>query len=289
MVINVIIKISMPLAFSFFSPKTSGLPAVKLAAPEDAMKWSPEVTVSESAFDSANPESVKEETRSASSHGYADDRISLQADEKTHIIENVPVQARKETALPPRKETTGFAAMVVNQSENVAPPLNRRLQSPFPTAPATKPAETPYLGFPITPSSDTWHAVEQQPSEAVNYDSLKEELQHEIEQVKADLFGAAMGVSALKDRLDGVESAVAQQTVATISSPISRAEVESWIAQWLEKNLPETLERVLNQAQQKMTGSLSTQDYFRQPFRSTHADRHNALIHPPIILASTPL
>lgn len=284
MVINDIIKISMPLAFTFFSPKTASLPVAKQAETGPAMKWTPEIPAPESAFD---PSSSAELKADANHEVLSPDAMSLHHDEKTHIIDTPPPRDMpQEVVLPKRKESAGFAAMVVNQSETAAPPLNRRPQSPFPTAPAHQ-SQPLFPSAPAT-SYDTWHASVEQTEVPQTLETLKQELQHEIEQVKADLFGAAMGVSALKDRLDGVESTVATQTVAA-ASPVSREEIQIWVSQWLDQNLPEALERAISQAQQKLTGSLSSQHYFRQPIQHTHTDRHKALIHPPIILASTPL
>ncbi|MCX6856450.1 MAG: hypothetical protein NTV80_16285 [Verrucomicrobia bacterium] len=276
----------MPLAFSFFSHKTAALPVKPQAEDGAGIKWTPDVKVNESAFNAGIQSPA--DSYSPSSWDRADAPSSLKGDEETHIIENNPVQSRKEISLPARREATGFAAMVVNQSENAAPPLNRRPNTPFPIAPE-KINEALFPGAPVMTSHETWHAAEPQASETSSYESIKEELQHEIEQVKADLFGAAMGVSALKDRLDGMESTVAHQVSSAANSPLSRQEMQAWMAEWLDQNLPTALERAISQAQQKMTGSLSTQDFFRQPVRFAPADRSTALIHPPIILASTPL
>jgi hypothetical protein len=294
MVINVIIKLSMPLAFSFFSTKSSGLPAAKQAEAGVASNWVPEVKPAASAFDDGIPAAAdgdKENGLTLNPQGFSDDHVSLQADHKTQIINSPALPPRQEIALPARKDSAGFAAMVVNQSENAAPPLNRRPQSPFPVAPASPPSQTLFPSArPMTaPQTEMWHAAVTPSTEPLSYDVLKEELQLEIEQVKADLFGAAMGVSALKDRLEGVESLVAQQSVSVASSPVSREDIHAWISEWMDANLSAAVERALGQAQQKMMGALSTQDYFRQPCRLPHTDRSVALIHPPIILASTPL
>ena len=249
------------------------------------MKWSPSANAAQSAFETT---SLGEPKADVTHQSPSNEAWGLHPDDKTHIIESTPTKdTRQEVVLPMRKESTGFAAMVVNQSETAAPPLNRRPPSPFPVAPVQQ-SQPLFPSAPVV-NHEPWHASVDQMEAPQSLEMLKEELQHEIEQVKADLFGAAMGVSALKDRLDGMESAVAAQAVTAASSPLSREEVQSWVSQWLEQHLPEALERAISQAQQKMTGSLSTQHYFRQPIQTHHIDRHKALIHPPIILASTPL
>lgn len=112
-------------------------------------------------------------------------------------------------------------------------------------------------------------------------DALKQEFQAEIEQVKNDLFGAVMGVSALKDRLDGIESQVQQTTVAP-SFP-SRSELETWMSSWLETHLGEVLERTLG----TVLGKFSTQGLLRTPL--TQTELQASLSQPPVILTSTPL
>ncbi len=127
MVINDIIKISMPLAFTFFSPKTASLPVAKQAETGPAMKWTPEIPAPESAFD---PSSSAELKADANHEVLSHDAMSLHHDEETHIIDTPPPRDMlQEVVLPKRKESAGFAAMVVNQSETAAPPLNRRPQS----------------------------------------------------------------------------------------------------------------------------------------------------------------
>jgi hypothetical protein len=110
---------------------------------------------------------------------------------------------------------------------------------------------------------------------------LKQELQAEIEQVKNDLFGAVMGVSALKDRLDGVESQVQQPAAANVFP--SRSELETWMSAWLEAHLGEILERTLSPVLSKF----STQGLLRLPL--SPAELQSSLSQPPVILTSTPV
>ncbi|MBV6501345.1 MAG: hypothetical protein CJBNEKGG_03855 [Prosthecobacter sp.] len=162
--------------------------------------------------------------------------------------------------------------MVLSQSDIAAPPLNKRLP-PTPGAAVSSEPARPVESTSLRPSSTP------SPTEV---DALKQELQAEIEQVKNDLFGAVMGVSALKDRLDGIESQV-QQTGAESSSFPSRSELETWMSAWLEARLGEALERTLTPVLNKF----STQGLLRLPLPP--AELHSSLSQPPVILTSTPV
>ena len=171
-----------------------------------------------------------------------------------------------------RPSTCGLAAMVLSQSDISAPPLNKRLCPPPITAISPEPVRSPESSsLPPSASAPT----------TVDVDVLKQEFQAEIEQVKNDLFGAVMGVSALKDRLDGIESQV-QQTPVQPSLP-SRSELETWMSSWLETHLGEALERTLG----SVLGKFSSQGLLRTPL--SHAELQATLSQPPVILTSTPL
>lgn len=171
-----------------------------------------------------------------------------------------------------RPSTCGLAAMVLSQSDISAPPLNKRLSPPPLAAISPEPVRSVESSSP-TPGTSAPTTVE--------VDALKQEFQAEIEQVKNDLFGAVMGVSALKDRLDGIESLV-QQTTAEPHFP-SRSELETWMSSWLETHLGEVLERTLG----TVLGKFSTQGLLRTPL--TQTELQASLSQPPVILTSTPL
>lgn len=162
--------------------------------------------------------------------------------------------------------------MVLSQSDISAPPLNKRLSPPPLAATAPEPARS-HESSSLPPGASAPTTVE--------VDALKQEFQAEIEQVKNDLFGAVMGVSALKDRLDGIETQVQQTTVEPIFP--SRSELETWMSSWLETHLGEVLERTLG----AVLGKFSTQGLLRTPL--TQTELQASLSQPPVILTSTPL
>ena len=162
--------------------------------------------------------------------------------------------------------------MVLSQSDISAPPLNKRLSPPSLAANSPEPVR-PVESSNLLPSASAPTTLE--------VDALKQEFQAEIEQVKNDLFGAVMGVSALKDRLDGIESQV-QQTTVQPNFP-SRSELETWMSSWLETHLSEVLERTLG----SVLGKFSSQGLLRTPL--TQTELQASLSQPPVILTSTPL
>ncbi|WP_146854246.1 hypothetical protein [Brevifollis gellanilyticus] len=211
----------------------------------------------------------------------------------------------------------GLAAMVVNQCEKEAPPFSRRppITSPFP---ATTPESMVAKGFqeaivaasvPASPASapSVFHAVERvkvpEPAplpepQPLQPDPARQELQDEIEQVKNDLFGAVMGVSALKDRLDGLEAQLSRiQTAPLIPAPPvvvpaagpSRSEVESLISSWMETHLSAAVERFMTASQKQMMSSLSTLAFFRAATPLGGTDRQSFLAQPPVVLTATPV
>ena len=178
--------------------------------------------------------------------------------------------------------------MAVHQSSVEAPPLNRRTilpaMNPFPV-------DVPGAASEARTASGHWAMTNESLSPDAAFNGVRLELKGEIEQVKGDLFGAAMGVSALKDRLDGLESQMTQKQAypAPTQSPPTREDIESWVAAWLDVHLPPALDRAASASQQNALGALSTQTWFRQPVTFPPADRHTFLAQPPTILASTPV
>lgn len=218
-----------------------------------------------------------------------------------HAVEEVV-----ETALPERRtQQRGLAALAVHQSEREAPPLNRRpVTSPFPTAaPDLGVALTSLQEVAVFPSAMACPAVAQGGEAAASPplsgpltpdpDAMCQQLQEEIEQVKNDLFGAVMGVSALKDRLDGLEAQFSQRqtTVPQVitAPPTSRLEVESWVNSWMEVHLPAALDRAFSASQERIMASLSTQAFFRTAAPLSGTERQSFLAQPPVILTATPV
>jgi hypothetical protein len=259
----------MPLAFSFFSSKNPAAPSS--AGPDFAGAQQVDANASES---SKKPPSSPFPVNSALS---GSDLLLSHEQQPSHgqnVIEETFFLSKSEPPPLPQPErrpsTCGLAALVLSQSDISAPPLNKRLSPPPAAALASEPAN------PVEPSST--HPSAATPTEV---DALKQEFQAEIEQVKNDLFGAVMGVSALKDRLDGIESQV-QQTAVEPGYP-SRSELETWVSSWLETHLGEALERTLGPVLSKF----STQGLLRTPL--SHAELQATLSQPPVILTSTPL
>lgn len=168
---------------------------------------------------------------------------------------------------------TGLAAMVVQQSTSgpLAPP-SRKLASyvaptsaiaaslaiAAPIAPVSHPPiESEKVTAPAKPHFNAVHTVQTR-----ELSELRMDLEKEIESVRQDLFGAAMGVSALKDRLEDLEQLMAKKP-ADVSIP----DVESAIQAWLDTNLPSYVEaavkRTLDSAMEQTVASLSSHEFFR--------------------------
>lgn len=308
----------MPLAFSFFTSKrsqaalpadVSGVASTSQGADFQGVNIStlPDAEVSESAPQSPFPAKVDAESAAGQPQGEAAPAQDWST-APTLILPAVR-QAVEEVAaavLPERRtQQRGLAALAVHQSEREAPPLNRKpVTSPFPAA-------TPDLGLALMAAPEVQNlpftvaapavapAVEMAASRPVSgplspdQDALRQQLQEEIEQVKNDLFGAVMGVSALKDRLDGLESQFSRRQVTAPQLPAapatSRLEIESWVHSWMEVHLPAALERALTASQERMMASLSTLTFFRATAPLSGVERQSFLAQPPVILTATPV
>lgn len=308
----------MPLAFSFFTSKRSqaAMPADVSGAASTAQEADsqginvstlPEVEVSSSVPQSPFP--VKMSAEPVTGQFPMEPVPSQDWGTAPTLILPAAQQAAEEvagTVLPERRtQQRGLAALAVHQSEREAPPLNRRpITSPFPMTPAD-------LGLAMMPAQEApaqpfglASAAMVQPVDlgaprpasgplSPDPDAMRQELQEEIEQVKNDLFGAVMGVSALKDRLDGLESQFSQRQMTapqvTAAPATSRLEVESWVNSWMEAHLPAALERAFTASQERMMASLSTLAFFRTATPLSGAERQSFLAQPPVILTATPV
>lgn len=112
-------------------------------------------------------------------------------------------------------------------------------------------------------------------------------LQSDVEEMKNDLFGAVMGVSALKDRLDSLETlllrlenAVNQHLTSPHPAPVSQEQVQQWLGEWLDDHLEARLKGSIESHLQ----SLSSPRYFRLGTTTPSHTRTTALTHAPVIL-----
>ena len=282
----------MPLAFSFFTSKRPTTPTqagLGAEVPASVQGLDVEAIKSPAALHSKSPFPVRDADQQSAP---TVQQLESAADWESAATLILPPPESSESmpyvVLPDKRgNPKGLAALVVNQSAQEAPPLNRRRPPTFPIS--------PLAGQMIPSPESVLDQTDTQPTDqevSLEADILREELHHEIEQVKNDLFGAVMGVSALKDRLDGLESQLTQiqsAPSAEASSTAVRAEITNWMRGWLEEHLPTALERALSTAQERTLGTLSTTAYFRMTSPLSDADRQSFLNHPPVILTSTPV
>lgn len=306
----------MPLAFSFFTSKSApvSVPAEAAAVVPSSVQEAD--FQSKSAFQSFPPHSPF-----PTHQAVVDESVSTMPAVPTEdwqtaatliLPPSLPAPSTAGMAQPEKRAPQkGLAALVVHQSEKDAPPLNRRpLTSPFPSSSPESLAEP---GFRDVPGASPIAALSGpgleclQPAAGETPSSpgsapleqgcmRQDQLQEEIELVKNDLFGAVMGVSALKDRLDGLESQLSQMqgtapaTEVPAAVPVpSRADVESWISSWMETHLSVALERALAASQEQMMASLSTLAFFRAAAPLGAGSRQTSLAQPPVILTATPV
>ncbi|TDU68118.1 hypothetical protein EI77_03235 [Prosthecobacter fusiformis] len=218
------------------------------------------------------------------------------------IVHEEPVQQiHREPIELPMPCSGGLAALAVEQSVSapLAPP-SRKLASYMAPGPAIA-ASLALAAQSPTGVSIQGETPQQAPSVASHFNAvqslqsrdlaqLRLDLEREIEQVRQDLFGAAMGVSALKDRLDDLESTVVSRPpVAT--SAFSTAEVELLVRGWLDDHLPPYVEQAvkntLDQAVQQTVSALSSSEFFRMPVHTPGLTPETILSQAPQILSST--
>lgn len=208
------------------------------------------------------------------------------------------------TAIP---LTTGLAALAVQQSlSGPVIPHSRKLSSYMPPGPAIAAglalvsqatAEPLPMSMPVpqhsqatpAPSTNHFHAMHALQHQDVA--QLRLDMQTEIEQVRQDIFGAAMGVSALKDRLDGVESSLSQPPPAGAAPTLSKEDVDRLVRDWLDAHLPhvveESVQKSLEQALQQTVATLSSSEFFRMPVHMAGQFSDTHLTQAPQILSSS--
>lgn len=192
---------------------------------------------------------------------------------------------------------TGLAAMVVQQSTSgpLAPPSRKLASYAAPSsaiaaslAMAAPIAVAPYAPVEnekiIAPAKPHFNAVQSLQTRELS--ELRMDLEKEIESVRQDLFGAAMGVSALKDRLEDLEQLMAKKPVSAQPS----LDVESAIRAWLDTNLPSYVEaaaqRILDSALAQTVASLSSHEFFRLPGHLPDLVPEVVFSQPPHILST---
>lgn len=189
--------------------------------------------------------------------------------------------------------TGGLAALAMQQSTSgpLAPP-SRRISSYMTPGPAIaaslalaaqssadlQPMQNPPQS---APAANHFHAVQSLQSRELA--QLRMELESEIQQVRQDLFGAAMGVSALKDRIDGLEG--------TADSSVSQPQIEQLIRSWLDSHLPsyveQAVQQTLDKALQQTISTLSSSEFFRMPVHTPGLQSDNLLSQAPQILSTS--
>lgn len=202
--------------------------------------------------------------------------------------------------MTPPPVSTGLAALAVQQSTSspLAPP-SRKLANYVPPAPAiaaaglafvshapnsVEPPRQPQPSPVSAPSNHHFHAVQTLQHQDVA--QLRLDLEAEISQVRQDLFSAAMGVSALKDRLDGQEAVPGQP----YTPALSQHDIDRLVRAWLDIHLPsyveQSVQKSLDQALQQTVATLSSSEFFRMPVHLAGQFSDPQLSRAPQILSS---
>ena len=115
------------------------------------------------------------------------------------------------------------------------------------------------------------------------------EVRDEIEQVKNDLFGAAMGVSALRDRMDSFEALACREASEARALELRdglRRELRDWLRTQIDDAVKEAMAQALEFARRELLASLSSGEFFRL---SELPSQPATLAEEPQILSSRPL
>lgn len=291
----------MSKPFSFFSLRRSSHPSSGVA--ETAVESQGEAPIqADSALVSGLSEAVASLPEPVVAHltpGVLDEGASDQRGESLFFRE-MP-HAASCTPPPQSIPASGLLSMVVEPEEPMIPP-NQRL---FPEANAqgsTSAARSAQPAHPASSAPSLWPTGgtvpptptplpgSWSPGQITSREiaQLRMEMREEIEQVKNDLFGAAMGVSALKDRLDGLEAQVAKASEKPPGPPSPTLEdLQAWITQRVEQAVQAAVERALEAVNQRADSTLSSSDFYRMPVRVRPPDRPS-LSEAPMILSSCP-
>lgn len=199
--------------------------------------------------------------------------------------------------------TGGLAALAVQQSNTgplLAPP-SRRLSSYMAPGPAIAASLAlaaqgsgglpPKIEDPLPSAPATSHYSTVQSLQSRELAELRMELEKEMEQLRQDLFGAAMGVSALKDRMDNLESAVLHPPAPPPAPGLSPSDVETLIRGWLDDHLPvcvgHAVQSNLDQAFQQTVARLTSTEFFRMSGPAPGLPPEQVFSQPPLILSTS--
>jgi hypothetical protein len=171
---------------------------------------------------------------------------------------------------------------------------------PEPAAETKKDAPLPVEAVSAGGGQEGWSA-NQAPNQISGRElaQLRVDMRQEIEEVKNDLFGAAMGVNALKDRLDGLEAQVVTQAMQaaaeSLKSPSpapTRDEIHAWVREWLQEHLPAAVqaavEKALETVAEPNAAIAPSSDFFRMPTTPQGQNSTPVFSQAPMILSTRP-
>lgn len=187
---------------------------------------------------------------------------------------------------------TGLAALAVQQSTGIAPPTRKLAPGKALAAglalaaPVAGEMQVPPAATPAPPSAHLNAAPYTVGGRELEH--LRADMERQMEQLRQDVFGAAMGVSALKDRLDSLETCVRQEQAALAES---QGRVAAVVQEWSETHMPvlaaQAVESTLERALQQTVAVFTSHEFFRMPVPSVRLSAEMFLSQPPHILSAS--
>jgi hypothetical protein len=113
-----------------------------------------------------------------------------------------------------------------------------------PMAPTSPPNEQAYLTLGHAPTTQFPQSPPPQAAVSTEMDRLLRELSGQMDQLRNDFFSAATTISALRDRVERLESRGGSLAAASSEVAALRADFESWISQHLETAVEHCMRRV---------------------------------------------
>jgi len=137
--------------------------------------------------------------------------------------------------------------------ESAAPQARRNLspliRSSLPPAPSPNQRITDKLGTPLPHSGSHSATLHLSPAAVQPQFQGTNDWSAQMEQLRNDLFGIAMSVSALNDRLDRLEQrASSSASPAQASLATLRAEIESWLENHLNAAVEHCMQRIMSRS-----------------------------------------